>query len=140
MGALMRAHDWSASPLGAPETWPQSLRSAVQICLSTPIVGAVHWGPELRILYNDAYGPVHRSRPQRTMRAHSVKIALFTAGERAPTARARRVVVIKRVEEETFARLAALDDDAGIGAAEMVGVARPVVEPVRAERDIAEIE
>ena len=26
MGALMRAHDWSSSPLGPPEDWPQSLR------------------------------------------------------------------------------------------------------------------
>lgn len=55
MGALVHAQDWSASPLGAPDTWPQSLRSAVQICLSTPIVGAVHWGSDLRTFYNDAY-------------------------------------------------------------------------------------
>jgi PAS domain S-box-containing protein len=62
MGALIRARDWSASPLGAPDNWPQSLRSAVQICLSTPIVGAVHWGPDLRILYNDAYAPALAER------------------------------------------------------------------------------
>ena len=35
MGALMRAYDWSRSPLGKPETWPQSLRTAVRILLNT---------------------------------------------------------------------------------------------------------
>ena len=61
-GALMRGYNWSASTLGAPETCPQSLRSAVQLCLNTPIVGAVHWGPDLRILYNDAYAPALAER------------------------------------------------------------------------------
>lgn len=62
MGARMRAHDWTATPLGAPTMWPQALRSAVQICLNTPIVGAVHWGPNLCILYNDAYIPALAER------------------------------------------------------------------------------
>ncbi len=62
MAGLIRAHDWPASPLGAPETWSQSLRSALLICLNTPIVAAVHWGPELRILYNDAYAPALAER------------------------------------------------------------------------------
>jgi PAS domain S-box-containing protein len=57
MGALICTHDWSASPLGALHTWPQSLRSAVQICLSMPVAAAVLWGPGLRILYNDTYAP-----------------------------------------------------------------------------------
>jgi PAS domain S-box-containing protein len=57
MGALIRAHDWAALPLGAPETWPQALLSAVQICLNMPIVSAVHWGPDLFTFYNDAYVP-----------------------------------------------------------------------------------
>ena len=62
MGALVRSHDWAATPLGAPETWPQALRSAVQICLNMPIVGAVHWGPDLCIFYNDAYAPALAER------------------------------------------------------------------------------
>ena len=57
MGANIRAHDWASTPLGDPSSWPQSLRFALSICLSTPLVSAVHWGPELRILYNDAYAP-----------------------------------------------------------------------------------
>ena len=34
MGALMRALDWAATPLGPVESWPQSLRTAVSICLT----------------------------------------------------------------------------------------------------------
>ena len=34
MGALTRAHDWSANPLGPPHRWPQSLRTALRILLN----------------------------------------------------------------------------------------------------------
>ena len=57
MGARMRSHDWSTSPLGDPHTWPQSLRSVVSACLNSPILGAILWGPDLCMLYNDAYAP-----------------------------------------------------------------------------------
>jgi hypothetical protein len=33
MGALIRAKDWSSTPLGAVNAWPQSLRTAVSILL-----------------------------------------------------------------------------------------------------------
>jgi PAS domain S-box-containing protein len=55
MGALTRAYPWSASPLGAPETWPQSLRTAVRILLNTNHPMFIWWGPELIQFYNDAY-------------------------------------------------------------------------------------
>jgi PAS domain S-box-containing protein len=55
MGALMRAYDWSASPLGRPETWPQSLRTAVRILLNTNHPMFIWWGEELIQFYNDAY-------------------------------------------------------------------------------------
>ncbi len=58
MGALMRAHDWSNTPFGPPETWPQSLRSAISICLGTSFPIAIYWGPELALLYNDAWSPI----------------------------------------------------------------------------------
>lgn len=57
MGARMRSHDWSTSCLGDPHTWPQSLRSVVSACLNSPILGAILWGPDLCMLYNDAYVP-----------------------------------------------------------------------------------
>jgi len=55
MGALMRAYDWSASPLGLPESWPQSLRTAVRLVLNTNHPMFIWWGEQLTQFYNDAY-------------------------------------------------------------------------------------
>ena len=54
MPALYRAVDWSATPLGPVEAWPQSLRSALSICLGSRFPIALYWGPRLVLLYNDA--------------------------------------------------------------------------------------
>ena len=58
MGARMRAHDWSTSPLGEPETWPQSLRALVRLMLNAKQAMFIAWGPELAFLYNDDYAPI----------------------------------------------------------------------------------
>jgi len=58
MGAMMRAHDWSASPLGHPRNWPQALRTTVGLMLNSKFPMFVAWGPELGFLYNDSYVPV----------------------------------------------------------------------------------
>jgi PAS domain S-box-containing protein len=55
MGALTRAHDWSKTPIGPPDSWPQSLRTAVRILLNTNHPMFIWWGPELIQFYNDAY-------------------------------------------------------------------------------------
>jgi signal transduction histidine kinase/CheY-like chemotaxis protein len=55
MGAMMRAHDWSHSPLGHPRTWPQALRTTVGLMLNSKFPMFVAWGPELGFLYNDSY-------------------------------------------------------------------------------------
>ena len=63
MGERIRVHDWAATPLGPPRDWPQSLRSALSICLHSSFPMAIYWGSELRLLYNDAWsyipGPRH---------------------------------------------------------------------------------
>ncbi|WP_067271963.1 PAS domain-containing protein [Mitsuaria sp. 7] len=58
MGARMRNMDWRDHPLGPLQTWPQSLRSAVSICLGSRFPMVVLWGPRLVMLYNDAYAPL----------------------------------------------------------------------------------
>ncbi|TWI48777.1 PAS domain S-box-containing protein [Pseudoduganella flava] len=58
VGAMMCAHDWSDSPLGAPETWPAPLRTAVGLMLSSKFPMFVAWGPELTFLYNDSYAEI----------------------------------------------------------------------------------
>jgi signal transduction histidine kinase len=55
VGALMREKDWSASSLGPPERWPQSLRTVVRIVLTSRYAMWLGWGPDLAFLYNDAY-------------------------------------------------------------------------------------
>ncbi len=54
-GALMRSLDWSATPLGSVEQWPQSLKTTVRIMLTSRQPMFVWWGEELINLYNDAY-------------------------------------------------------------------------------------
>ena len=55
LGAMMRAHDWSGSPLGHPRTWPQALRTVVGLMLNSKFPMFVAWGPQLGFLYNDSY-------------------------------------------------------------------------------------
>ena len=62
VGALMQALDWSSTPLGPPQTWPQSLVSTVSICLSTRFPISIYWGPEYILLYNDAWIPLEGDR------------------------------------------------------------------------------
>ena len=68
-GALMRAHDWSASPLGHPQAWPQSLTSAVGLLLSSASPMFVAWGESLGFLYNDAYAQILGSKHPSAMGA-----------------------------------------------------------------------
>jgi PAS domain S-box-containing protein len=55
MGAAMRARDWSDTPLGPPEQWPEALKTAVGILLSSKFPMFLAWGSELSFLYNDGY-------------------------------------------------------------------------------------
>jgi PAS domain S-box-containing protein len=58
MGEMMRGHDWSATPVGPVESWPQSLQTSVSICLNSRFPIILFWGPELVQFYNDAYRPI----------------------------------------------------------------------------------
>lgn len=55
MARLFGSHDWSGSALGPISGWPQSLRTAVDICLNSHFAILVWWGRDLCMLYNDAY-------------------------------------------------------------------------------------
>lgn len=58
MGTLIRAYDWSTTPLGPMETWPQSLRTAASIVLASGFPMLVLWGRDYIQLYNDAFRPI----------------------------------------------------------------------------------
>ncbi|HET9567421.1 MAG TPA: PAS domain-containing protein [Vicinamibacterales bacterium] len=66
-GALMRAHDWSESPLGPPDTWPQSLRTVVGLLLQSQFPMFVAWGPDLGFLYNDPYAEILGAKHPRAL-------------------------------------------------------------------------
>jgi signal transduction histidine kinase len=55
LGRLVQEFDWTKTPLGPIEEWPQSLRTVVRVLLSSRFAMWMSWGPELTFLYNDAY-------------------------------------------------------------------------------------
>ena len=57
MGAMIRAHDWASSPVGPPEQWPQALKTALRMALTTRHPIFIFWGPEHICFYNDGYRP-----------------------------------------------------------------------------------
>ncbi|MGI2905108.1 GAF domain-containing sensor histidine kinase [Tolypothrix sp. VBCCA 56010] len=67
MGELMRSLDWSQTPLGPVESWSQSLRTAVSICLSSNFPLCLLWGQEIIQLYNDSYRPICGAKHPQTL-------------------------------------------------------------------------
>jgi signal transduction histidine kinase len=55
MRARCRALDWAATPLGPVEGWAPTLRVAVGLCLDAGLPTCLYVGPELVLVYNDAY-------------------------------------------------------------------------------------
>ncbi|WP_308585368.1 PAS domain-containing protein [uncultured Pseudomonas sp.] len=53
--ALIARLDWAQSPLGEANDWPQSLRTAVDIVVNSPMPMLLLWGRELIQLYNDGF-------------------------------------------------------------------------------------
>ncbi|HYF56768.1 MAG TPA: PAS domain-containing protein [Salinarimonas sp.] len=66
-GRLLAALDWSGISIGPPETWPQSLKTAVDIMLASPRPVSVIWGPDRIQLYNDSYVPIAGDRHPRAL-------------------------------------------------------------------------
>jgi PAS domain S-box-containing protein len=58
LGELIRSKNWSATALNAPDLWPESLRSAVAIALSSGFPIAIYWGEAFTLLYNDAWSSI----------------------------------------------------------------------------------
>lgn len=58
MGAHIREKNWNETPLGNPNTWPQSLQTSVAIMLNNPFAMYIAWGDQYTQLYNDGYRPI----------------------------------------------------------------------------------
>ncbi|MDP3409926.1 HWE histidine kinase domain-containing protein [Bosea sp. (in: a-proteobacteria)] len=55
VGALLRGWTGADTALGPVAGWPERLRSALQMVLTSPTPMVILWGAEGRLLYNDAY-------------------------------------------------------------------------------------
>jgi signal transduction histidine kinase len=58
MGKLIRSMNWSKTPLGPLDSWPQSLRTTVSLCLASNFPISIAWGPNRTQIYNDGYWPI----------------------------------------------------------------------------------
>lgn len=55
LGELIRTTDWSGTSLGPRVSWPQPLRTVLNLVVASQFPMALLWGSELLLLYNDAY-------------------------------------------------------------------------------------
>jgi len=58
MSELISSYDWSMTPLGHVAGWPDSLKAAVRILVTSRFPMWMAWGPQLTVLYNDSYARV----------------------------------------------------------------------------------
>ena len=54
LAKLTHEFDWTETPLGSREEWPQSLETVVRMMLTSRFAIWMSWGPDLTFLYNDA--------------------------------------------------------------------------------------
>ncbi|MDX2089518.1 MAG: PAS domain S-box protein [Kofleriaceae bacterium] len=54
-GELIRNRDWSQSPLGPRDRWPDVLRVALNLVIASGVPMGIVWGPDECLLYNDAF-------------------------------------------------------------------------------------
>src|ERR1700716_1563347 len=57
MGARVRAVDWEKTPLGPVSSWPQSLKTTIDLMMASQLAINLIWGPERILIYNE----VHRA-------------------------------------------------------------------------------
>ena len=131
MAERVRTFDWSRTPLGPMDQWPQSLRTSVGICLNSRFPTFVWWGPDLINIYNDAYAlilgkrhPVALGMPARQVWTELWDVigedvaAVVGRGEAVFRERERLVLERNGYPEETFftySHSPIPDDSGGIG-------------------------
>ena len=73
-GAAIRAHDWSATPLGAINTWSPQLRSTVNTVVNSPVAKVLMWGTDGLMLYNDGYARIAGGKHPAAIGARAVDV------------------------------------------------------------------
>jgi GAF domain-containing protein len=67
MGAVMRATDWSKTPIGPVEAWSPTLRTTVSFLLANRFPLLLWWGSQYTSIYNDAYRPILGEKHPKSM-------------------------------------------------------------------------
>lgn len=156
MSQLIGAKDWSATPLGAIESWPANLRTTVSLCLASNFPINIIWGPEAIQIYNTGYRVVCAAAHPRAI-GESYRVTWASAwpaigepferarrGETSYLENQRKFLERNGYLEETFFTfsLSPIRDEAG----EVAGLFHPVTETTvavlserrtRALRDVA---
>jgi PAS domain S-box-containing protein len=55
MAGRVYAHDWAATTLGPLAEWPAALRISANLVLASDFPSCLFWGPDMLMIYNDAY-------------------------------------------------------------------------------------
>ncbi|EIW68283.1 hypothetical protein TREMEDRAFT_69291 [Tremella mesenterica DSM 1558] len=63
VNVLLETTDWSKTPLGPRDTWPQSLKTIVAMVMQYPHQCCVWWGPDLTLIYNTPYAETMHKHP-----------------------------------------------------------------------------
>lgn len=74
MGRRMREYDWASHPLGPPERWPQSFRTAIRILLTSRYAMWLGWGEGFWFFYNDTYQPTLGMKDERALGARTEEV------------------------------------------------------------------
>ena len=74
MGERMRALDWSTTPMGPPDGWPQALKTAVRMMLDSRYAMWMAWGRDMTFLCNDAYLPTLGLKREWALGARSERV------------------------------------------------------------------
>jgi PAS domain S-box-containing protein len=83
-GALMRLHDWTSTPLGSPETWPEALKTLVAVMLGSSQAMFLAWGRDRCLLYNDAYAEILASKHPAALGQDFLKVWQEIRGDLVP--------------------------------------------------------
>jgi PAS domain S-box-containing protein len=136
MRERVRAFDWSATDLGPIDGWPQSLKTAVELMMATPLPIVMVWGEKRLMLYNDLYAVFAGKRHPQALGAavrdiwpeitdiNAGIIDRVMAGESITLEGERRILYRKDVAEEVWMNLhyATVRDEGGTGIAAMITV------------------
>ena len=74
MADLVAGFDWASTPLGPRERWSAPLRIAAELCLRASVPTALYWGPDLHLIYNDAWAPVLHERHPNALGRPAVEV------------------------------------------------------------------